>query len=274
MTDTTASKLHATTDAAEWAKEFMERFGPGRSVADEGDLIAWFSNAIETGRTAGQSRAHAVRDALLAAADGRDAYGSGGVMPGMGVEFIQGQAAGYRRAANVLAGEEVLNFLADEMPSWMWSDEITDHVFRTNRFPSPPTEPEPPMPAVDVQSFTFQPEHDGSLSLESAVFQALGAASTCWDPMDGTGVFQSERAKAIGEALLAVIAEQDLSAKLAIALEHTQEYLGSETLPPIEGWSWYDALTAYHGQPFVPADRRPPAVRPAGPDVTAEEPQP
>lgn len=54
----------------------------------------------------------------------------------------------------------------------------------------------------DVQKFQFAPEHDGSLSLESAVFQALGAASTCWDPMDGTGIFQSDVAKAIGDALL------------------------------------------------------------------------
>jgi hypothetical protein len=56
-----------------------------------------------------------------------------------------------------------------------------------------------------VSDFEFQPEHDGTLSLESAVFQALGAASVCWENMSGTGVFQSERAKAIGDALLAEI---------------------------------------------------------------------
>lgn len=51
-------------------------------------------------------------------------------------------------------------------------------------------------------SFEFTPEHDGTLSLESAIYQALGAASMCWERMDGTGVFQSNRAKEIGDALL------------------------------------------------------------------------
>jgi hypothetical protein len=55
--------------------------------------------------------------------------------------------------------------------------------------------------------FEFRPEHDGTLSLEAAVFQALGAASACWENLEGAGVFQSERAKEIGEALLEVIPE-------------------------------------------------------------------
>lgn len=55
----------------------------------------------------------------------------------------------------------------------------------------------------NIQKFEFQPEHeDGSLSLVSAVFQALGAASNCWDPFDCTGIFDSERASSIGNALL------------------------------------------------------------------------
>lgn len=58
-----------------------------------------------------------------------------------------------------------------------------------------------------MAKFEFQPNHDGSLSLEDAVFQALGAASVCWDPMDGTGVFRSDIAKEIGEVLLAKIEE-------------------------------------------------------------------
>lgn len=53
--------------------------------------------------------------------------------------------------------------------------------------------------------FEFAREEDGSLSLESAVFQALGAASVCWESMAGTGVFDSDQAKEIGEALLAEI---------------------------------------------------------------------
>lgn len=39
-------------------------------------------------------------------------------------------------------------------------------------------------------------------SLEEAVFQALGAASACWDNLEGAGVFQAERAHAIGVELL------------------------------------------------------------------------
>lgn len=56
-----------------------------------------------------------------------------------------------------------------------------------------------------MSEFEFTREHDGSLSLESAVFQALGYASVCWEPMDGTGVFQSEQAKDCGEKLLGFI---------------------------------------------------------------------
>lgn len=41
--------------------------------------------------------------------------------------------------------------------------------------------------------------------LEEAVFIALGFASVCWEPMDGTGVFEAEKAKQAGEELLGVI---------------------------------------------------------------------
>lgn len=56
-----------------------------------------------------------------------------------------------------------------------------------------------------MSKFEFQREHDGSLSLDSAVFQAIGAASACWTNLQGSGVFESERAKEIGEVLLAFI---------------------------------------------------------------------
>jgi hypothetical protein len=56
-----------------------------------------------------------------------------------------------------------------------------------------------------VTSFEFQREHDGSLSLDSAVFQALGAASTCWESLEGAGIFDSTRAREIGDALLSFI---------------------------------------------------------------------
>jgi hypothetical protein len=70
-------------------------------------------------------------------------------------------------------------------------------------------EREAAMPDADVHTFEFQPEHDGSLPLATAVFQALGAASACWDNLEGAGVFESERARAVGDALLAFLREQE-----------------------------------------------------------------
>lgn len=43
---------------------------------------------------------------------------------------------------------------------------------------------------------------DKATSLEEAVFQALGAASVCWENIDKAGVFKSERARDIGIELL------------------------------------------------------------------------
>jgi hypothetical protein len=41
--------------------------------------------------------------------------------------------------------------------------------------------------------------------LDEAIGQAIGAASVCWDPMDGTGVFQESRARQIGDELKGII---------------------------------------------------------------------
>lgn len=40
-----------------------------------------------------------------------------------------------------------------------------------------------------------------------AVFQALGAASVCWEQIEKAGVFESTRAKAIGDALISRLSE-------------------------------------------------------------------
>jgi len=45
------------------------------------------------------------------------------------------------------------------------------------------------------------------LTPQEAVFQAIGAGSTCWENMSGTGVFQSDEAKSIGDDLLEYIEE-------------------------------------------------------------------
>ena len=45
---------------------------------------------------------------------------------------------------------------------------------------------------------------------QSAVFQALGSASMCWDSPEKAGVFHSDEAKAIGDGLIAFLREHPL----------------------------------------------------------------
>lgn len=45
----------------------------------------------------------------------------------------------------------------------------------------------------------------GPNQIKEAVFQALGVASTCWQRMDETGVFDSTRAAQAGSELLEII---------------------------------------------------------------------
>src|SRR5438045_7518243 len=44
-----------------------------------------------------------------------------------------------------------------------------------------------------------------STPIEQAVFEALGAASACWENLEGAGVFESTRCKQIGEELVEYI---------------------------------------------------------------------
>jgi len=50
--------------------------------------------------------------------------------------------------------------------------------------------------------FDFRDTDSPEERVRSAVFQALGAASTCWDSLREAGVFDSTRALEIGNALL------------------------------------------------------------------------
>lgn len=54
-------------------------------------------------------------------------------------------------------------------------------------------------------AFSFGHQEDGKVNLNTAVFEALGAASMCWSNIDQAGVFQSERAEEIGVALTNVV---------------------------------------------------------------------
>ena len=83
--------------------------------------------------------------------------------------------------------------------------------------------------------------------IATKVFEALGGASVCWGSMDGTGLFNEARARAIGEQLLVDIAEIHAAAvtELTEAIRLTVEYVGNDTLPALEGWSWFEAMRKY-----------------------------
>lgn len=51
----------------------------------------------------------------------------------------------------------------------------------------------------------FQPEPDGSLSLEALAGQAIGAGSMCWSDVAAAGEFASELASAVVDALVGEI---------------------------------------------------------------------
>lgn len=52
-------------------------------------------------------------------------------------------------------------------------------------------------------------------SMDEAVHLAVGAASVCWESMEGTGVFQDDRAREIAEALLERIKDLAYEAYMA-----------------------------------------------------------
>lgn len=54
-------------------------------------------------------------------------------------------------------------------------------------------------------------------TLNELVFQALGAASTCWETLNGAGVFDSTRAKAIGDELVARLRAREDEPRLGLA---------------------------------------------------------
>lgn len=108
---------------------------------------------------------------------------------------------------------------------------------------------------------------DADLTLDELAHQAVGAASMCWENVEGAGVFDEEQARFVANGLL--VRMNSKMYDLATALRLTQEYIGSDALPPLPGWSWWDALTAHYGEPFVPADRR---GRPIQDEVPTEPP--
>jgi hypothetical protein len=91
---------HLGTDAMVWAKEFMRRFAVTRRAdgepCDEGLMVGWFANAIETGRDAERDSriadlearlADASHRAVTATEEARVATGILAKLKGMGVEL-------------------------------------------------------------------------------------------------------------------------------------------------------------------------------------------
>ena len=70
--------------------------------------------------------------------------------------------------------------------------------------------------------FEFQRGHDGSLPVESAVFQALGAASMCWSETP-KGIFDSTRAKEIGDKLLELLGHPQTNPYAGVLLSPQQK---------------------------------------------------
>lgn len=66
------------------------------------------------------------------------------------------------------------------------------------RYPDPTVAQDGQNGLQEAPAATERPE-----GLETLVFEALGAASACWENLEGAGVFQSDQAKAIGDALVA-----------------------------------------------------------------------
>lgn len=44
---------------------------------------------------------------------------------------------------------------------------------------------------------------DDAKTVEEVIFQAIGAGSTCWENLGGTGTFQDDRARRLGEDAMA-----------------------------------------------------------------------
>lgn len=62
-------------------------------------------------------------------------------------------------------------------------------------------------------------------ALRTAVFEAVGAASVCWENMSGTGVFDDRRACEIGEALVAEILDLTRLGEPSLGCAMTYELL-------------------------------------------------
>jgi ABC-type thiamine transport system substrate-binding protein len=57
---------------------------------------------------------------------------------------------------------------------------------------------------------------DQATTVESAVYQAIGAGSTCWENLEGTGVFNDTKAREVAEELLEFMERLGISRATAL----------------------------------------------------------
>lgn len=149
-----------------------------------------------------------------------------------------------------------------EHPDWKAAAERWRDLWhaRLDAQRKPTVAGEGPRPVAPREPWTFTRREGEPLTVAEAAQQAVGGASACWEHLRRAGVFDSDRAKEISDALIveignirardanALLSSVDPSgavAELVEAIRLTVEYLGTETLPPVDGWSWYDALRKY-----------------------------
>ena len=78
------------------------------------------------------------------------------------------------------------------------------------------------------------------MSLETVVFTALGAASVCWENMEGTGVFDDRRAKEIGDELVEFLEARVRQPRLGLATTRqlTRELDARAEVAQVAGETW------------------------------------
>lgn len=59
----------------------------------------------------------------------------------------------------------------------------------------------------NARTIAAEAEAKGENPLAVVIFQALGAASACWEHLDTAGIFESDRARDIGVDLLVYVSE-------------------------------------------------------------------
>lgn len=95
-------------------------------------------------------------------------------------------------------------------------------------------------------------------TLREVIFQGVGAASLCWENNSGLGVFDSNRAKALGDEILAWIHEHyelkkeyDVDEKL-ILKDRRPHCRACNILPHEHGPACHNNCQTCHGRPIRP----------------------